>query len=186
MMKDARPDGILGTMTTIAADEAPVADSPEPDLDAGKVRCECGAIVEPTKKGGHRPRPHLNPNTRVKCRIQHPAETLCKRCGGKPHEPQLTPAGKVCRSAMFHPETWMAEVNGRRVRVGNAAAAGELAGNISGEYFGYIRRRYPGRSDSPSRAPFPAGYDLQRRCSFWILDEVRKFERGRPGKNRPE
>jgi hypothetical protein len=170
-MKDARPDGILDGMTAIIADEAPVAGNPSAP---GKVRCDCGALVEPTRAGGQRPRPHLRPDTQEPCRIVHPTETLCKRCGGAYDSPV-----DGCTSNMFHPATWWISKGGRR-EVGNAAAAGEILG-LSGEYFVYICRRYaPGH---PSRPPQPIGHDMNRRCNYWDLDKVRLFRDKRPGKN---
>lgn len=161
MIQDARPDGTVDpvTMTPTAAPAAPA-----------KVTCACGAQVEPTRVGGHRPRPHLDPRTRTACAVVHATESVCKRCGGAPNEPN---AG--CTSQVFHPAEWVT----RRMRVGNAAAAGQLLG-VSGEYFLLLLRRY--RPGSASRPPKPAGYDLERQCRYWDLDAVRAWVPTRPGK----
>ena len=185
MSEDARPAGTVDGMTAIvdhdrspasAAPSAEPATAPDPTTD--KVRCRCGALVEPTRPGGQRPRPHLRPTDQQPCRIVYPTETVCKRCGGRPRRPR-----NGCTSHMFHPATWQVAVRTEHgmdmVTVGNAAAAGEILG-LSGEYFAYICRRYP--VGHPSRPPEPAGHDLGRRCNYWRLDQVKAFRSQRPGK----
>jgi hypothetical protein len=185
MNEDARPAGTVDGMTAIvddepltagaAADPAGLATAAEPEP---KVKCRCGAEVEPTRPGGQRPRPHLRPDTQQPCRIVYPTETVCKRCGGRPRRPRNN-----CTSHMFHPQTWEVAVRGEHgvemVKVGNAAAAGDILG-LSGEYFAYICRRYP--SGHPSRPPEPIGHDLGRRTNYWRLDQVKAFRTHRPGK----
>ena len=133
MTGDARRAGTVDHMTTATQD--PTATR----LDDGTIRCACGAIVQPTKPGGHRPRPHQRPDTQTRCKIVHPTETICKRCGGTLYEPTKRrwsagpPPGfrdttELCRSPVFHPETWDGPDG---TRYGNAAAAGALLG-VSG------------------------------------------------------
>lgn len=186
MSEDARPAGTVGHMTTIvehalptAGDSGPAGTSAAPESADAKVVCRCGAVVEPTRPGGRRPRPHLRADNQQPCRIVYPTETRCKRCGGRPRRPR-----GGCTSHMFHPETWnVSRLGGQgapeSVTVGNAAAAGEVLG-LSGEYFAYICRRYlPGH---PSRPPEPIGHDLGRRCNYWDMAAVRAFSARRPGK----
>lgn len=139
-----------------------------------KVTCACGAVVEPTRPGGTRPRPHLVPDTATACEQFHPVEAQCKRCGGT----APAPVGG-CTSHLFHPQQWRLDDG---TRVGNAAAAGSLIG-VSGEYFLYIPRRYPDKTPGQgSRPPEPSGYDMRRRCRYWDLDAVAAWAKQRPGK----
>lgn len=193
MNEDARPAGTVVGMSTATE---PATEPSATVLEDGRVRCACGAIVQPTRPGGTRPRPHLRivevPDAATgemvehteRCTIVHPTEVRCKRCGGTTHEPlgawrvvggELVHGDTLCRSPVFHPETWAGK---RGERFGNAAAAGEVIG-VSGEYFEYIRRRYP--EGSASRPPEPVGIDMARRCLYWNLAEVEVFQGTRPG-----
>lgn len=135
---------------------------------AGLVRCPCGKAVAPTLPGGTRPRAHLTPDD-VPCTHLPATTAVCKRCGGAPDA-----AKDGCTSAMFHPAVWR---TGDGTLVGNAAAAGAIAG-VSGEQYGWLTRRPP---EGPRRAPAPLGVDRARRASFYDLQAVSLWAVNRPG-----
>ena len=93
----------------------------------------------------------------------------CPRC----HQPAQ--GADRCKSPLYHPETWVDVETG--LRVGNAAAAGELV-PCSGEQYQWLVRR-------PRGAPKPAPAHLGRRHSdgvrFYDLDAVLAWLPTRPG-----
>jgi hypothetical protein len=136
----------------------------------------CHQRVAPTREGGTRPREH---NTRTgPCSGPRTDYRLpdCDRCGG----PADSPVNN-CESPLFHPEMWTKIIDGRPVRVGNAAAAGLIVGVSGTQYQWLVRQPPPG----PRRAPEHLGTErrgiLRKDVRFYDLDAVAEYDPNRPG-----
>lgn len=132
---------------------------------------ECGQNVAPTRDGGTRPRDH-NDTKGVPCTGPRQGYTLppCDRCGFGAHDPE------GCSSALYHPETWTENVRGKRIEVGNAAAAGEIV-KVAGEQYQWLVRVPP---KGPRQAPAHLGIRRDG-VRYYSMDEVRDFVKSRPG-----
>jgi hypothetical protein len=138
------------------------------------VRCvNCGQDIVPTRDGGTRPRDHNTPDNKP-CTGSRAAykQPPCTHCGKGPRENDP----RECVSPMYHPETWITEIDGVERRVGNAAAAGEIV-RVSGPQYQWLARRPP---EGPRRAPAHLGYRRDQ-VRFYDLDAVAEYVKGRPG-----
>lgn len=135
----------------------------------------CTLPVSPTREGGTRPRDH-NDQSRQACPGSWEGYEMppCNRCGKGAHDPV------GCGSALYHPETWTEQVDGHSVRVGNAAAAGEIV-HVAGEQYQWLVR-IP--QEGPRRAPAHLGFRRGDGVRFYGMDAVHEFVKNRPGPGR--